>query len=564
MKGKFNILFCTLLTMFVLAACSEKDDELVFSVDKTELTLGAEGGTENIVVKSSAEWVAVASEPWLMVSPANGIGTTECEIVVDSTLLNGMRTATVRFANQTHTPLVIKVSQTGFDKMIRVEDPEIEIEASAAIDKRYLETSVTTNVPFKLEVQYEGGETQWLTPQVNEVELDRGARPRTTKVRIDWRMNFVPEKRIAKVNFIPTNAEDVIKEPATLTITQKAALQIEDNRAGDSLALLVIHERLNMMSNRWNTGELLNNWPGVTVWEKTDKDLPCEEAIGRVRSVSYSMFKTSESIPQEIRYLKYLESFFVGSNINTMLLSIDLGSEICELQHLKRLELFAYGFVSLPEDFVKLGKTLEYLDLSANNFTTIPEVLNKENFPKLKSLVMTGNRRWTTSDLRKASTYTDGLGMFFNETHKNTLRKLFMWDTLEELRLSFNYIEGSIPDFKVGEDGVEAYTQADVEAFGGDTIQYVVDNQIPKILPNMKMLALNLNFFTGKLPDWILYHPYFMEWFPEILMFNQQEKAVNSEGKAVGFDNTPKSFEYYYQAFPLYREKYEFVEEIED
>lgn len=564
MKQTFKILAYTLLSIVGFAACNEDDDYVRFSVDKAELTLGAEGGTESLIVKSATEWVATASEPWLMVSPANGIGTTECKIVVDSTLLNDMRTATIRFANQVEAPLTVKVNQTGFDKMIRVEEPEIEIEASAAADKRYLETSVTTNVPFKLEIQYEGGEVQWLNPQVNEVNLDRGARPRTTKVRIDWRMNFVPENRVAKVNFVPSNSEDEIKEPATLTITQKAALKIEDTRAGDSLALLVISERLNMMSLKWDTSEKLNNWDDVTLWEKNDKDLPCEEAIGRVRSVSYSMFKTSESVPQEIRYLKYLESFYVGSNINTMLLSIDLGNEICDLKYLKRLELFAYGFVSLPDEFVKLGNTLEYLNLSANNFTTIPPILNKENFPKLKSLVMTGNRRWTTSDLRKASTYTDGLGMMFNESHKNTLRKLFMWDTLEELRLSFNYIEGSIPDFKVGEDGVEAYTQADVEAFGGDTIQYVVDNQIPKILPNMKMLALNLNFFTGKLPDWMLYHPYFLEWFPEILMFNQQEKAVNSEGKAVGFDNTPKSFEYYYQAFPLYRDKYEFVEEIED
>jgi hypothetical protein len=40
--------------------------------------------------------------------------------------------------------------------------------------------------------------------------------------------------------------------------------------------------------------------------------------------------------------------------------------------------------VSLPDDFVKLGKSLVALDLSANNFAEIPAMLTPENFPKLK------------------------------------------------------------------------------------------------------------------------------------------------------------------------------------
>ena len=102
-----------------------------------------------------------------------------------------------------------------------------------------------------------------------------------------------------------------------------------------------------------------------------------------------------------------------------------------------------------------------------------------------------------------------------------------------------------MPDFEVGKDGVEAYTQADVDAFGGDTIQYLADNRMPKILPKMKLLTLNLNFFTGKIPDWILYHPYFLEWFPEYLLFHQEDNGKNSEGKLVGFDNEPITFDYY-------------------
>lgn len=305
----------------------------------------------------------------------------------------------------------------------------------------------------------------------------------------------------------------------------------------------------------------MRNWDDVTLWETTDKDLPSNDAVGRIKKVSFISFNTKESIPQEVKYLKYLESLTMYSNVNTMLLSIDLGSDVCNLDHLKYLEIGSYGLISLPDDFVRLGKSLEGLNLNGNNFTTIPYILTKENFPKLKSLSFVGNRRWATSDLRKANTFENGLGLHVDINLDMSIRNLFLWDTLEEFRLSYNYLEGSLPEFKVGELGVEAYTQADVDKFGGDTIQWLADNNMPKILPNMKMMSINLNYLTGSLPDWILYHPYLMEWFPDILVYNQMEYGVNSEGVVVRFDNVPKNNEFYYEAFPKYRNKYEYDDE---
>ena len=253
------------------------------------------------------------------------------------------------------------------------------------------------------------------------------------------------------------------------------------------------------------------------------------------------------------------------SNVNTMLLSIDLGPEICELKYLKELEIFSYGLTSLPAEFVNL-KSLEVLDISANNFTEIPAVLTKENFPNLKVLRMVGSRRWTTSDLRKKDNYDNGLGLHFRSdvTDDNQLRRLLLWDNLEELRLSNCYIEGQLPDFTVGSEGVEAYSQADVDAFGGDTIQWLADNDVPKILPKMELLSLNLNFFTGDLPKWLLYHPMLLEWYPDLLIFNQQEGGFDSEGNKVRFDNAPTNFEYYYEAFPKMRMKYDIKDNLEE
>jgi hypothetical protein len=164
--------------------------------------------------------------------------------------------------------------------------------------------------------------------------------------------------------------------------------------------------------------------------------------------------------------------------------------------------------------------------------------------------------------LRERDRYDDGIGLYFNTGTDNSLRRLLLWENLEELALSNCYMEGSIPDFKVDEDGVVAYDSLDVVAWGGDTIKYLAVNKIPKILPNCTSLRLNLNFFTGNLPDWLLYHPHLLEWVPEILIFNQYEKGVNSAGDPVGFDNIEPTFDYYYKAFPDMKDKYELKEDV--
>ncbi len=558
---KTSFLWVIALFMF---SCDDAAKNIVsFQSDKEDIAISAEGGVEQIRITSTEEWVALASEPWLMITPANGVGTTDCSVVIDSTLMNGMRTATIRFTPNGQEPKTVTVRQLGFDKMIVVEQAEIEIEASEILTKRNFSAMVTTNVEFDVDIEYVSGSENWLSPSDFKIELDRAARPRTANIKFDWRMNPDSEVRVAKVSFVPADADVTLNEPAFMMITQKAAPKIEDTRAGDSLAILTIAEKL-QSATEWDADDNLMNWNNVELWEETDKDLPSPDAVGRIKKVNFLLCSTTESIPQEVRYLKYLQSLSVYSNVNTMLLSIDLGSEVCELEHLEYLQIGSYGLVSLPDDFVKLGNTLETLDLTGNNFSSIPLLLTQENFPRLKSLSFTANRRWGTSDLRKANNFENGLGLHLNIDSDPSVRNLFLWDNLEELRLSYNYIEGTLPDFKVGDYGLSAYSQSDVDAFGGDTIQWLADQQMPKVLPHMKRLSINLNYLTGKLPDWILYHPHLMDWYPEILIFNQMEYGVNSDGKAVKFDNEPKNFEYYYEAFPKFRSKYEFNDEYED
>ena len=567
MMNKLYKIALGLIVCLPFVACNEEDENAVgFSLDKSELTFAAEGGADVVLVESNESWTVSVTEPWLSVSPASGTGAAACHVVVDSSLVNEMRTASIRFVPSTKPAVNVTVNQMGYGKMIVPENSEIWVESSAKMEERFFETTVTTNVKFGIEVDHLGAEQEWLTSENVTVELDKGARPRTAKLRFEWKMNTVPEQRVAEIKLIPEGEGAELVEPAVISVYQKPALKIEDNRAGDSIALVVIYERMNCWSDAWDTSENLQYWEGVELWEASDKDLPAPEAVGRVRAVQYSFLNTKETIPSEIRHLKYLESLAISSNVNTMLLNIDLGSEICELEHLKYLTLFSYGLVSLPDDFVKLGKSLVALDLSANNFAEIPAMLTQENFPELKSLSFVASRRWQTTDLRKKSEYEDkdGLGLHVNVTTDNAFRRLLLWENLEELAFSNCYLEGVIPDFKVGEEGVVAYTQKDVEAWGGDTIQYLADNALPKILPNCTMLRLNLNFLNGNLPDWLLYHPHFMDWAPDLLIFNQQEKGLNSAGEAVRFDNEPKTFDYYYDVFPGTREKYELKDEIEE
>ena len=571
MKNFFKITFGLIACMTAFTACNDEEGLVEFQLNKTEITVDENGGIETIDITSDNEWVAKASEPWITLSPANGAGSAICNVAIDTTIIDNVRTATITFMPKGQALQTVTVNQTGFGNIISIKNDNVEIEATDKIDKRYFIAEVVANVKFTVKCTATDGksEVDWLTFKQPEQDLDFGSRPRTSKVRFDWKMNTKPENRIAKIEFLPVDPEQTLNNPAVLTLTQKAAPLIEDNRAGDSLALLIIQNKMNTMVNGWDVSENMRNWDNVTLWEEGDKDMP-KGAAGRVRSASFMLLDTKESIPEEVKHLTYLESLAIQSNTNTMMKSIDLSSDICELDHLKKLTIFAYGLVSLPDDFHKLGNSLEYLDLSANNFETIPAVLNSQNFPKMKGLKMVANRRWTCNDLTKASDYDskNGIGMHItvDKDNDNVLRRLFTWESLEYIGLSNNYIEGELPEFTVGQEGFRAYTEDDIAA-RGDTLSYLVSpegQEIPRVMPNLKFLALNLNFFTGKLPKWVLYHPYLMEWIPSSLLFPQQEKGINSEGNVVKFSDVPSTFDYYYDAYPRYRAKYEMKDEYEE
>lgn len=543
----------------LMTACQSDTTTLQgFEADCTTIEAPAAGGDFTVAIRSDKEWTAVVAEPWLMVSPANGRGEVRCIVKVDSTLVNDMRQADIRFSSSGEVLNTLHVEQAGYAPCITPDEAEHTIAASAKRDERWLETEITTNVEFDVVAEYDGQE-EWLTIEDYHLTLDRGARPRTTRLHLDWRMNTIPSERTVTLHLLPRSGE--IATPATIVIRQEAAPLIEDNRQGDSLAVITIFEKLECWSdNGISTTEGMHRWGCLRLWEATDEALPAAEAVGRVRDLDLSYFNTEEGIPQEIKYLKYLETLSLFGNVNTMLKSISLGEEVTTLAHLKALRVAAYGISELPESLTRLGATLETLDLNSNNLERIPEWLTSENFPKLKSINLSSNRRAARTSLQNMG--DEPIGLYTNMELSDDIERLLRWESLEELALSYNYIEGSLPDLRVGDNGIRAYTEEDIKE-RGDTLRWAVDNALPRVLPNMRSLRLNLNFMTGRLPDWLLYHPRLMEWGAEVLIFQQQESATDSKGRKVQFDNVPGSFEYYFERYPLLRGRFEFNDELE-
>lgn len=642
------------------ASCSDSDDVDIpggLAIDKEQIEIAAEGGSEQLAIAASQNWVANVDEPWLMLTPANGVGSATATVVVDSTLMNGRRTTDIAFIGDNGQRRTVTIKQFGYGKQIDIKEPTVEIENSESYDKRAFESLISANVECKIgkiEYSFEGDMTDaekaenkseregWLLNSKDEdklkdtnlgIVLDRKARPRSVKFKFRWAMNVVPAVRVAKVHLVPVKTEDQLVDAdgkpiddVILTVRQKAAPKIEDNRAGDSLSVIMINQKLGSIAT-FDSSDNMRNWSGVTLWEATDDFVKTHpEALGRVRSVKFSMvnLKSGETLPKEVGNLKFLESFSVAANENNQIREVKLGDEICSLKYLKNLTVQAYGLTQLPTNFVKLGSSLETLNLVSNNFnqlSDITNIVNEKNFPKLRNLILYAQRRTdvlidiaslgkkNASGVYVYNNYPIGLyGKVNAGADRQALLKLLTWDKLNTLELSYSFLEGELPTDEEMDAALKAagkatrYSKSDfsinkedyLDKLVGDTCKWLLSGkgnpvtckhkdgsvvskdvypyQVPRVLPNCRQLSLNLNFFTGKVPNWILFHPHLVEWNAPTMIFNQQPKGKNSDGAAVGFSNMTEdsySYDYYYGtsdpgsqwevrgvAYPLYYRKY--------
>ncbi len=540
----YKFIFAALIAAFAVA-CVPSDPDVKFGVEVgTEdghILVGPEGGVKTINVTSPGEWVVMTENPWITVSPANGRGTAVCTVSIDSTLVTDQRKGAVRIqslssSDEKHD---FNILQDGFAYQVAVDKPAVEVEDFAEFGLRDFEVKVKANVDFEVNIPEEAA--TWLSYEKGELILDRGMRPREVTVKFEWKVNSRDIERVADVTFNPLKDVTMGRHDG-LKVTQKAALPIPVNTAaGDSLAVIAISRALGMF-NEWNTSEKMEHWESIKVW----KDGPNK---GRVRSAQFFMFKTQEPIPYEVQYLTAAEEIQFFSNANHFLRNLDTGEYITKLTQLKRLTISAYGLVSLHPDFVNL-KNLEYLDISSNCFEEIPDILTPENFPNLRALEMNANQRHTIYDLSNDT--RENIGGFIKDDLRttkgmNTFKRLLKWEKLDTIRLSVNYLQGELPDMKY--EGLPVWTYEELKDSLATGMTQLPEQLVglPKVLPNTKFFAINFNRLTGKLPDWLLYHPNLDQWIPYSLIFSQEGKS--KEGVNAGFDNEPVSLDYYYDIY---------------
>ena len=571
-----------MLSAAFITACTDDDDDdqaIAFGLSTEELVFPENGGTESVTITAANTWNINANASWLKITPANGMGSGEFTVSADASVLAEPRTASIRIEASGEMPKTIKLTQMGYQLGVYPSTTDTLIENSALKDKRFFELSVVTNVRFSVEIKEAildesgndtgemGEKAKWLSTTYKEkdLNLDYGQRPVAAKLRFDWNVNVEDQKRAAKIAFKFTD-NDGNPQETVVTVTQKAAPTITDNRAGDSLALLIISERLNVMSP-WDGSRNMRYWNGVKLWENTDQEVKDNPQMkGRVRSVLFSMFHTEESVPAEVTHLKYVETLEFFSNVNNGLKSIKLGNEVCQLEYLKNLRLDAYGLTELPDinELKKLGDKLEVLSLSSNNFNKIPAVLNKEILPNLKVLKMNANRRRdVVSDLTTLDKDKDGLYLDLNSyADKRRFMEILAWE-LDTLQLSNNYIEGELPtDKDLSDSGLfDLYTEEDIKASHntGDKKDELPEILVgtPKVMSKTKGFTVNLNYLHGEIPNWVLLHPQMADWNSFTFIFTQEDAKSDTKGNLPGFVNIPKDFEEYYKLYPNKRPTWE-------
>lgn len=523
--------------VLAMVACDRGGEQIEFATDRTKIEISEVGGTELVQLSSGDDWIASTDNTWISVSPANGRGSMPCKIIVDSALTASPRTGVVRIENtRTWKSQDIVVEQKGYPYSIEIDDNAVEVSNFEAYGKRYFDVRVRSNVDFEVDVPDNAG---WLTNDSYRLTLDRGARPREVTVRFNWDINTSPRERLAEVTFRPKSDVTMARQDA-LNVRQQASEPIVENtREGDSVALLSIARAMGVYT-MWDASTPMNTWNNVELWDEQMEGCTPDK-VGRVRSVEIMLFHTREKLPYEIRYLTAAEEIYIFGNTNTFMLNLELGDEIAELTQLRRLTIGSYGLIDLPQSLAQL-KNLEYLNICANNFQRVPKVLTKENFPKLRSLVMNANQRSLIYDL--SNTVRTDLGGFIDEPEFPV--DLIKWD-LDTLVLSVNYLQGELPTFE-DDPEVPYYTQEEIDAV--DTLpQFLVDHRVKKVMPSTKRFAINFNRLYGKLPDWLLYHPALDWWIPYSLVFQQEGRAQN--GRQAMFENEPVNLDYYYAIYPF-------------
>lgn len=512
-----------------LAVCisSCKDDEegiTGFRLDKESIELPDNGGEVALQISTNERWTASSDADWYMITPANGESSAVCVVKADSSYMYTQREGLITFRTVSG-EYTVKIQQGGYERAIKFEslqDDTLHVPHYKPLDEAYVDIEATANVSYKVVIPETARE--WLyfkdenSPKYEEEFNAETTIPRKQKVRLYFKTHIEwDSERRADLQYIETGRTDGIV--SEVGVIQEKAPRIIPSRTGDSLALLTVARMLNV-GVPWNTSRPITHWNNVktrpVTYTYNDGTIEEERTEERVVGFTLSMIETKESLPDQLKYLDQLETLAITSNSNSYIKEIELGDVVTTLKKLKSLSLFGYGISKLPASIGDM-ENLEELNLSANTFQSLDDVIKplKNLGPKLKYLnlascrIVDGDATKNLADTPNGIDPVSGRHIGLTGTLPKEIFTYF--PNMEYLNLSYNYLHGQVPDL----------AKTDFE--GGE------------ILPKLKYLSINLNRFTGKLPQWMINHEYRGCWGAAILILNQEGRDY--EGDLSGFDN---------------------------
>lgn len=520
-------MYSALICVLGMTSCSKDETIAEFNVSNEELLFPCEGGKQAIDVNADKDWTVNCDAEWCLVSPANGTSATVCEVSVDTSYLYKAREAHLTFHSGNRTKMVT-ISQFGYEKVINLDRDSILVNDFSDEAEGMTElVKVTSNVKYNVSIEYKDpARSGWLsvkTLQESKVE----SVPRSGKVSVNYQLYLDSDKdREAYIVFRQSDAQaGETPVEIKLPVVQKKAQEIIPSREGDSLALVTL-SRLMHINTSWDLSQSMIYWNNIKLEDRTYYNQKLKKTVTepRVVSAQFVMLNTNEGIPYHIRYIDQLEELAFNANSNAHLKNIDLGEHVTYLPNLKYLSMMGYGISCLPERMKQMDKLVE-LELSGNNFTKLPlDIIAELDRKSLRYVNFANNRkRDVFSNLYANRAVKDTLGL-----HGELPEALFRLKNMKYIGLSYNYFEGSIPD--MGYDASQ-YT----------TLEEKVKNN--PVMPQLEQLSINLNYLTGAMPDWLLYHPNLRCWDPYTLVFNQYERAKDTRGQNTGFTNEPPTVE---------------------
>ena len=170
-------LYTVLIVALLGLACTPENDKLPISLDAESIEVDAVGGVKRIEIKSTDKWIASTDNPWITISPANGVGDVVCEVRIDSALTAESRRGQVRIQNlATWDEKQVEIIQQGFPYTITIDKADVKISNYDEYDNRYFDIEVTSNVDFRVDIP--ASAEAWLSTERYVLNLDRGMRPR--------------------------------------------------------------------------------------------------------------------------------------------------------------------------------------------------------------------------------------------------------------------------------------------------------------------------------------------------------------------------------------------------